>query len=157
MREQTITIAGRLTGDPEVRFTPSGTAVANFTIAYTPSKYDKTTSQWQDGETQWWRCQAWNAGKLTLAENIGNVFKKGDGVIAHGVLEARTYETREGEKRTVTELRVQHIGKDALYHGQPYAQQASPPTQQQSGGWGGSPAADQAWGVNPAADTEPPF
>ena len=122
MKEQTITIAGRLAGDPEVRFTPSGAAVASFTVAYTPSKYDKNSGQWQDGETQWHRCQAWNQGKLTLAENMANMFHKGDAVILHGALEARTYETREGEKRTVTEVRVQHIGKDALYHGQPFTQ-----------------------------------
>ena len=131
MKEQTITIAGRLAGDPEVRFTPSGAAVASFTVAYTPSKYDKTSGQWQDGETQWWRCQAWNQGKLTLAENMANMFKKGDAVILHGVLEARTYETREGEKRTVTEVRVQHIGKDALYHGQPFTQAERVGAQQQ--------------------------
>ena len=164
--EQTITITGRLTNDPEVRFTPSGAAVANFTVAYNPRKFDRQANEWRDGETQYWRCQAWNAGKLTLAENLANTLKKGDAVIVFGILEARSYETREGEKRTVTEVRVQHIGKDALYHGQPY--QRPDAAQQQDDPWQRTAdernsraaqqyaAADAAWGVN-AADDEPAF
>jgi single-strand DNA-binding protein len=117
--EQSITIAGTLTADPELRFTPSGAAVANFTVAFNPRRFDKTANEWRDGTAQFWRCQAWNAGKLTMAENIADQLHKGDRVILTGTLEAREYE-KDGQKRTVTEVRVAHIGKDALYHGQPH-------------------------------------
>ena len=153
--EQTITITGRLAQDPELRWTPSGAAVANLLVAFTPRRFDRQANEWKDGTTQWWRCNAWNAGKLTLAENIAGLLKKGDSVIVVGNVEAREYETREGEKRTVTEVRVQHIGKDCLFHGEPYNEPFKPSqpakqddpwaTPQQSGGWG------------PGQQTEPPF
>jgi single-strand DNA-binding protein len=130
--EQTITITGRLANDPELRWTTAGNAIANFTVAYTPRRFDKNANEWRDGTTQWWRCQAWNAGKLTLAENIVNQLHKGDSVVLLGVVEAREYETKEGEKRTVTEVRVSHIGRDTLYHGQPHHQ----PAPQQDDPWG---------------------
>ena len=116
--EQSITITGTLTADPELRFTQSGAAVANFTVAFNPRRFDKNANEWRDGTAQFWRCQAWNAGKLTLAENVADQLHKGDRVVLTGTLEAREYE-KDGQKRTVTEVRVQHIGKDALYHGQP--------------------------------------
>jgi single-strand DNA-binding protein len=137
--EQNITITGRLTEDPQLRFTPSGAAVANFTVAFNPRKFDKLTNEWKDGVSQFWRCNAWNAGKLTLAEHVAGVLRKGDNVIVFGTLEAREYE-KDGQKRTVTEVRVQHVGKDCLYHGEP-----SQPQSQSAGTWGAN------------SSTEPPF
>ena len=137
--EQIITITGTLTADPELRFTPSGAAVANFTVAFNPRRYDKQANEWKDGTAQFWRCQAWNAGKLTFAENIADQLHKGDRVVLTGTLEAREYE-KDGQKRTVTEVRVAHVGKDALYHGQAHNRQ------------------DDTWGQPQAqASTEPPF
>lgn len=138
--EQTITITGTLTADPELRFTQSGAAVANFTVAFNPRRYDKQANEWKDGTAQFWRCQAWNAGKLTMAENIADQLHKGDRVVLTGTLEAREYE-KDGQKRTVTEVRVAHVGKDALYHGQAHARQQ-----------------EDAWGApQQHASTEPPF
>ena len=137
--EQTITIVGTLTADPELRFVNSGAAVANFTVAFNPRRYDKQANEWKDGTAQFWRCQAWNAGKLTFAENIADQLHKGDRVVLTGTLEAREYE-KDGQKRTVTEVRVAHVGKDALYHGQAHNRQ------------------DDAWGQpQQQASTEPPF
>ena len=146
--EQSITITGTLVADPEVRFTPSGAAVANFTVAFNPRKFDRNANEWRDGTAQFWRCQAWNQGKLTMAENIANQLKKGDKVLILGILEAREYETRDGDKRTVTEVRVQHIGKDALYHGQPYTQAERV---------GATQPANDPWAAPQTDPTAPPF
>lgn len=165
--EQLITVTGRLTADPELRFNPSGSAVANFKIAFTPSKFDRNASAWKDGTTTFWRSAAWNMGKLTRAENVCNMLKKGDNVIAQGVLETREFETKEGEKRSVIELNIQSIGKDLTFHGQAY--QNNQPTAQDNQGWGGNqPAAqDDPWANQPANNqgggwgngpgNEPPF
>jgi single-strand DNA-binding protein len=106
MTETTITITGNLTADPDLRFIPSGAAVVNFTIASTPRTYDKAASEWKDGETLFLRCSAWRE----LAENIAESLSKGSKVIATGELEQRSYETKEGEKRTSIELKVKDIG-----------------------------------------------
>lgn len=138
--ETYVTIKGRLTADPEGRFTPSGAAVTNFTVAVSASKFDKNSSEWKDKPTKFWRCQAWNQGKLTRGENIANLLKKGDNVIVYGELETREYETKEGEKRSVDELRVEAIGKDLTFHGQAYANEqpaASARNTPNQGGWGG--------------------
>ncbi|VXA93340.1 single-stranded DNA-binding protein [Citricoccus sp. K5] len=155
--EQMITIRGRLTADPELRFTPSGAAVANFTIAANPRKFDKQSNEWKDGEAIFWRCTAWK----DLGENIAASLVKGSAVIALAELEARSYETREGEKRTVTEARIEAMGPD-LRWSTARVEKAS----RSSSGFGGSaPASDAgAWGGStggswntPAADQEPPF
>ena len=104
--ETVITIVGNLTGDPELRFTPSGAAVANFTIASTPRTFDRQSNEWKDGETLFLRCSIWREA----AENVAESLTKGMRVIAQGRLTQRSYETREGEKRTVVELQVDEIG-----------------------------------------------
>src|SRR5579871_3362873 len=106
MGETTITIVGNLTADPEVRFTQSGAAVASFTIASTPRMFDKTTGQWRDGDALFMRCSAWR----DLGEHAGDSLSKGQRVIATGRLKQRSYEDREGVKRTVVELDVEEVG-----------------------------------------------
>ena len=101
-----ITIVGNLVAEPELRFTPSGAAVANFTIASTPRTFDKQANEWRDGDTLFMRCTAWR----DLAENAAESLSKGARVIAQGRLVQRTFETREGEKRSVVELQVDELG-----------------------------------------------
>jgi len=101
-----ITVIGNLTDDPELRFTPSGAAVANFTVASTPRTFDRQTNDWKDGETLFLRCSIWRQA----AENVAESLQKGMRVIVQGRLVSRSYETREGEKRTVNELQVEEIG-----------------------------------------------
>lgn len=171
--ETNLTIRGRLTADPELRFTPSGSAVTNFTIAAQASKFDKNTNEWKDQPAKFWRCAAWNQGKLSRAENIANMLKKGDSVIVYGELTTREYTTKEGENRTADEIRVETIGKDLTFHGQAYAGNGQQePSIRSSQNWGGNqPAAqDDPWatpsgsGGNPAGAgwgngpvNEPPF
>ncbi|WP_402374939.1 single-stranded DNA-binding protein [Isoptericola rhizosphaerae] len=104
--ETVITVVGNLTADPELRFTPSGAAVANFTIASTPRTFDRQSNEWKDGEALFLRCSIWREA----AENVAESLTKGMRVIAQGRLTQRSYETREGEKRTVVELQVDEIG-----------------------------------------------
>ena len=104
--ETIITVVGNLTDDPELRFTPSGAAVANFTVASTPRTFDKQTNEWEDGEAMFLRCSIWRQA----AENVAESLQRGMRVVVHGRLKARSYETREGEKRTVFEIDVEEIG-----------------------------------------------
>jgi len=101
-----ITVIGNLTDDPELRFTPSGAAVANFTVASTPRSFDRQTNEWKDGDTLFLRCSVWRQ----VAENVAESLQKGMRVVVQGRLVSRSYETREGEKRTVNELQVDEIG-----------------------------------------------
>lgn len=109
--ETVITVIGNLTSDPELRFTPSGVPVANFTIASTPRTYDRQTNQWKDGEGLFLRCSLWK----DAAENVANTLTKGTRVIAQGRLIQRNYETRNGEKRTSLELHIDEIGPSLRY------------------------------------------
>lgn len=109
--ETALTIIGNLTDDPELRFTQSGDAVVNFTVASTPRRFDKSTNQWEDGDPLFMRCSAWRR----LAENIAESMSKGHRVIATGSIKQRSYETREGEKRTVVEMDVQDIGHSLMF------------------------------------------
>ncbi|MET3172930.1 UNVERIFIED_ORG: single-strand DNA-binding protein [Arthrobacter sp. UYCu721] len=109
--ETTITVIGNLTNDPELRFTPSGSAVANFTIASTPRTFDRQSNEWKDGETLFLRAAVWREA----AENVAESLTKGMRVIASGRLKSRSYETKEGEKRTVIELEVDEIGPSLRY------------------------------------------
>lgn len=109
--ETTITVVGNLTNDPELRFTPSGSAVANFTIASTPRTFDRQTNEWKDGETLFLRASVWREA----AENVAESLTKGTRVVAQGRLKSRSYETKEGEKRTVMELEVDEIGPSLRY------------------------------------------
>ena len=104
--ETVITIVGNLVDDPELRFTPSGAAVANFRIASTPRTFDRQSNEWKDGDTLFLRCSIWREAAESVAESL----TKGTRVIVTGRLVQRSYETREGEKRTVVELEVDEVG-----------------------------------------------
>ena len=106
-----ITIIGNLTGDPELRFTPSGAAVANFTVASTPRQFDRQSNEWKDGETLFMRCSVWR----DAAENVAESLTRGTRVIVSGRLKSRSYETKEGEKRTVVEMEVDEVGPSLRY------------------------------------------
>ncbi len=107
----TITVIGNLTDDPELRFTPSGAAVAKFRVASTPRFLDKQTNEWKDGEPLFLACNVWRQA----AENVAESLQRGARVIVSGRLRQRSYETREGEKRTVMELEVDEIGPSLRY------------------------------------------
>lgn len=109
--ETTITIVGNLTGDPELRFTPSGAAVANFTVASTPRTFDRQSNEWKDGETLFMRCSIWREA----AENVAESLQRGTRVVVTGRLKSRSYETKEGEKRTVVEMDVDEVGPSLRY------------------------------------------
>lgn len=104
--ETTITVVGNLTNDPELRFTPSGSAVANFTVASTPRVFDRQSNEWREGETLFLRCSIWR----DQAENAAESLQKGMRVVVNGKLRSRSYDTREGDRRTVIELEVEEIG-----------------------------------------------
>ena len=106
-----ITVVGNLTADPELRFTPTGAAVANFTVASTPRTFDRQSNEWKDGEALFLRCNIWR----DAAENVAESLSRGTRVIVTGRLKQRSYETREGEKRTVVELEVDEIGPSLRY------------------------------------------
>ncbi len=109
--ETTITVIGNLTNDPELRFTPSGAAVAKFSVASTPRTLDRQTGEWKDGEPLFLNCSVWRQ----VAENVAESLQRGARVIVSGRLRQRSYETREGEKRTVIELEVDEIGPSLRY------------------------------------------
>jgi single-strand DNA-binding protein len=109
--ETTITIVGNLTDDPELRFTPSGAAVAKFRIASTPRTLDRQSGEWKDGEPLFLACNIWR----DAAEHVAESLQRGARVIVQGRLRQRSYETREGEKRTVYELEVDEIGPSLRY------------------------------------------
>ncbi|MFT4245836.1 MAG: single-stranded DNA-binding protein [Micrococcaceae bacterium] len=104
--ETIVTVVGNLTADPDIRVTPSNATVANFTIASTPRTYNRQTGQWEDGEPLYLRATAWR----DLAKNIGETLSRGTRVIASGRLKMRSYETKEGERRTSTEIDIEEIG-----------------------------------------------
>lgn len=106
-----LTVVGNLTADPELRFTPSGAAVANFTVASTPRVFDKHSGEWKDQEALFMRCNVWRQP----AENVAESLTRGARVIVSGRLVQRSYETREGEKRTVVELEVEEVGPSLKY------------------------------------------
>jgi single-strand DNA-binding protein len=109
--ETVITLVGNLTADPELRFTPSGAAVANFTVASTPRTFDRQSNEWRDGEAMFLNCAVWRQA----AENVAESLQKGMRVIVQGRLKSRSYETREGERRTVFEVDVDEIGPALRY------------------------------------------
>lgn len=103
--EPTTTLTGNLTADPELRFTPNGVAVANFTVASTPRTKDQQNN-WVDGEALFMNCSVWRQ----MGENVAESLHKGAGVVVTGKIKARSFETREGEKRTVIEMEVEDMG-----------------------------------------------
>ena len=104
--DTTLTVLGNLTSDPELRYTPSGAAVADFTVASTPRQFDKRTNEFKDGETLFLRCSVWRE----QAENVAESLTKGAAVIVQGRLKSRSFETKTGDKRTVVELDVEEAG-----------------------------------------------
>lgn len=165
--ETIITVVGNLVDDPELRFTPSGAAVANFRIASTPRTFDKNTNEWKDGDALFLSCSIWKQA----AENVAESLTKGARVIAQGRLKQRQYETSVGEKRTVVELDVDEIGPSLKYATAKVSRTPSQGgSQQQSGGWGTPPAPtsqpDDPWSTTrgdgsqwgaPSSDGAPPF
>ena len=139
--EPQVTIVGNLTGDVELKFLSSGAAVASFTIASTPRRYDKQAGEWVDGEALFMRCSAWRG----LAENAAESLGKGTAVIAQGRLKQRSFETKEGEKRTVVELEVDEVA--------PSLRRATAKVTKASRGTSGSSGSADPW----AADAEAPF
>jgi single-strand DNA-binding protein len=166
--ETVITVVGNLTADPELRFTPSGAAVASFTVASTPRTLDRATNEWKDGDALFLRCSIWRQA----AENVAESLTRGSRVIVSGRLKQRSFETREGEKRTVMELDVDEVGPSLRYATAKVnrTQRGSSTgggfggggSGSGSGGGGGS-AAEDPWGSAPPADggggfsDEPPF
>lgn len=144
--ETIVTVVGNLTADPELRFTPSGAPVANFTVASTPRTFDKNRNEWVDGDPLFMRCALWREA----AENVAESLTKGMRVIVQGRLTQRSYETREGEKRTVVELQVDEIGPSLRY--------ATARVERTQRGSGRAPApATDPWTAGPASSDEPPF
>ena len=109
--ETVITVVGNLVDDPELRFTPSGAAVANFRIASTPRTFDKQSNEWKDGDALFLTCSVWRQA----AENVAESLQRGMRVVVQGRLKSRQYETREGEKRTVFEIEVEEVGPSLKY------------------------------------------
>lgn len=143
--ETIITVVGNLTADPELRYTQSGLAVANFTIASTPRSFDRASNEWKDGEALFLRASVWRE----FAEHVASSLTKGSRVIAQGRLKQRSYETKEGEKRTSIELEVDEIGPSLRYATAQVTRSASSGS---SGGQSGqrsgaAPVADEPWGA----------
>ena len=109
--ETVITVIGNLTADPELRWTQSGAAVADFTIASTPRTFDRNAGEWRDGDTLFMRCSVWREN----AENVAESLRKGMRVIVQGRLTQRSYDTQQGERRTVVELQVDEVGPSLRY------------------------------------------
>ena len=146
--ETIVTVVGNLTNDPELRFTPSGAAVANFTVASTPRFFDKQSNEWKDGDPLYLACNVWRQA----AENVAESLVKGSRVIVSGRLKQRSYETKDGQKRTVIEMEVDEIGPSLTYA-------TAKVTKVSRGNGGGAaksaPAAsNSAWD---ASDDEAPF
>ncbi|MPZ64226.1 MAG: single-stranded DNA-binding protein [Pseudonocardiaceae bacterium] len=164
-----ITVVGNLTADPELRFTPSGAAVANFTVASTPRMFDRQSGEWKDGEALFLRCNIWRQA----AENAAESLTRGMRVVVQGRLRQRSFETREGEKRTVVEMEVDEVGPSLRYatakvnkvtRGQGGSSGGYGASGGSSGGsddpWSSAPPAGQPAGAGSGAggdDDEPPF
>jgi single-strand DNA-binding protein len=160
--ETVITVVGNLTADPELRFTPSGAAVANFTVASTPRTFDRQSGEWKDGEALFLRCNIWRQP----AENVAESLTRGMRVMVPGRLRQRSFETREGEKRTVVELEVDEVGPSLKFATAKVTKAARNGGGQGANRGGSASAAgsyDDPWGAAPAAgsdpagDDEPPF
>lgn len=140
--ETVITVVGNLTADPELRYTQNGLAVANFTIASTPRSFDRASNDWKDGDTLFLRASVWRE----FAEQVAGSLTKGSRVIATGRLKQRSYETKEGEKRTSIELEVDEVGPSLRYA----TAQVTRTSSSRDGGGGGSrgQVADEPWAAS---------
>jgi single-strand DNA-binding protein len=142
--ETIITVVGNLTDDPELRFTPSGAAVSNFTVASTPRTFDRQSNEWRDGDPLFLRCSVWRQ----MAEHVAESLERGMRVVVQGRLKQRSFETREGEKRTVVELDVDEVGPSLRF-----ATAKVTRTQRSGGGFSGGsqgapPAGNDPWASN---------
>lgn len=159
--ETVITVVGNLVDDPELRFTPSGAAVANFRIASTPRTFDRQTNEWKDGEALFLSCAVWRQ----YAENVAESLTKGMRVVVQGKLKQRSYEDREGQRRTVVELDVEEVGPSLRYATAKVTRTSRGGGGGSSEGWGGSapsssdsaPASNPSSGWDTPASEEPPF
>jgi len=143
--ETVITVVGNLTADPELRYTQNGLAVANFTIASTPRSFDRATNDWKDGEALFIRASVWRE----FAEHVAGSLTKGSRVIASGRLKQRSYETKEGEKRTSIELEVDEIGPSLRYA---TAQVTRAASTRDAGARSGGQVAEEPWAASAPAD-----
>lgn len=154
--EVPITLIGNLVADPELRFTQSGAAVANFTVASTPRTFDRQANEWKDGDAMFLNCSVWRQ----QAENVAESLTKGSRVIVTGRLKSRSYETREGEKRTVFEIDVDEIGPSLLLAtAKPVRagdRAATPPAAADPWTKPSTPPATDPWAAG-TTTTEPPF
>lgn len=173
--ETVITVIGNLTDDPELKFTPSGAAVANFTVASTPRTFDRQTNEWKDGDALFIRCAAWRQ----LAENVAESLQKGQRVVVTGALKVRNFERQDGSKGTSVEINVDEIGPSLRYATAKVTKASRSDSSGFGGGSGGgnsggAPAGDSnpwstqpsapaaqggsaAWGGNAGTTDEPPF
>ena len=162
--ETVVTVIGNLTADPELRWTQSGAAVADFTIASTPRTYDRNAGEWRDGDTLFMRCSVWRE----TAENVAESLRKGMRVIVQGRLTQRSYDTQQGERRTVVELQVDEVGpslrRARAQVTRNQAQAASAPSASASAsggaaGWRQEAPQHDPWGEpgGSAFGSEPPF
>ncbi|MGK5731715.1 single-stranded DNA-binding protein [Streptomyces sp. URMC 124] len=155
--ETVITVVGNLVDDPELRFTPSGAAVAKFRVASTPRTFDRQTNEWKDGESLFLTCSVWRQA----AENVAESLQRGMRVIVQGRLKQRSYEDREGVKRTVYELDVEEVGASLKNATAKVTKTAGRGGQggygggQQQGGWGGGPGGQQQQGGGGAPADDP--
>ena len=149
-----VTVVGNLTGDPELRFTPNGLAVASFTVASTTRVLDRNSNDWKDGDTLFLRCSIWRQ----YAENVAESLTKGTRVIFTGRLKQRSYETKEGEKRTVVEMEVDDVGP-ALKNATAKVSRVARAEGNGNGfsGGGASVPADDPWAAPAIPGDEPPF
>ncbi|MCK2200203.1 single-stranded DNA-binding protein [Corynebacterium callunae] len=164
-----ITFVGNMVADPELRFTPSGAAVCNFRMASTPRSFNRQTNQWEDGEALFLTVNVWRQA----AENVAESLSKGMRVIVTGRLKQRSYETREGEKRSVFEVEADEVGPSLAFayanvHRQTSKQSSQPPAQasnESRGGFGQAAPASDPWNSAPPAGSggfgadqdQPPF
>jgi single-strand DNA-binding protein len=139
--ETVITVVGNLTSDPELRYTQNGLAVANFTIASTPRSFDRAANDWKDGEALFLRASVWRE----FAEHVAGSLTKGSRVVATGRLKQRSYETKEGEKRTSIELEIDEIGPSLRYATAQVTRAASSRDGATGGGQSRGQVADEPW------------
>ena len=159
MTDTHITLIGTMVADPDLRFTPAGQAVANFRIASTPRKKNTATGEWEDGESLFLSCSVWRQ----YAENVAETLRKGMQVIVQGRLKARSYDDRDGQKRTVFEIDVDEVGPTLRFAtaavnraGGSSSGAPRPPAQQQGDPWATQQPAGDPWAQQPAND-QPPF
>ena len=148
--EVQITLVGNLTGDPELKFTPSGAAVATFTVASTPRTFDLQAGEWKDGDAMFLRCSAWREA----AENVAESLTKGMRVVVQGRLKSRSYETREGDRRTVFEVDVDEVGPSLRYATAKVTRSQSK-SSPQGAGWSKDRTAGADPWQQPATNSEP--